>query len=160
MTLDASAIAQTIQLSVTPVFLLVATGSLLNVIAGRLARVVDRSRVLMERWPDTEGAEHDRIVAELRVADRRMAVINNSILAAVAGGIVVCLLVALLFTQAFTGVNLAVAASWAFAVAMLLLLVSLILFLIEVRLAIRTIRVPMDLLELEEMGWRNRQGRR
>lgn len=157
MTLDASAIAQTIQLSVTPVFLLVATGSLLNVIAGRLARVVDRSRVLMERWPDTEGAEHDRIVAELRVADRRMAVINNSILAAVAGGIVVCLLVALLFTQAFTGANLAVAASWAFAVAMLLLLISLILFLIEVRLAIRTIRVPMDLLELEEMGSRNRR---
>ena len=160
MSLDASAIAQTIQLSVTPVFLLVATGSLLNVIAGRLARVVDRSRVLMERWPDTEGVDHDRIVAELRVADRRMAVINNSILAAVAGGIVVCLLVALLFTQAFTGANLAVAASWAFAVAMLLLLISLILFLIEVRLAIRTIRVPMDLLELEEMGWRNRQGRR
>lgn len=160
MSLDASAIAQTIQLSVTPVFLLVATGSLLNVIAGRLARVVDRSRVLMERWPDTEGVEHDRIVAELRVADRRMAVINNSILASVAGGIVVCLLVALLFTQAFTGANLAVAASWAFAVAMLLLLISLILFLIEVRLAIRTIRVPMDLLELEEMGWRNRQGRR
>lgn len=157
MTLDASAIAQTIQLSVTPVFLLVATGSLLNVIAGRLARVVDRSRALMERWPETEGAEHDRIVAELRVADRRMAVINNSILAAVAGGIVVCLLVALLFTQAFTGVNLAVAASWAFAAAMLLLLISLILFLIEVRLAIRTIRVPMDLLELEEVGWKNRR---
>ena len=40
---------------------------------------------------------------------------------------------------------------------MLLLLVSLILFLIEVRLAIRTIRVPMDLLELEEMGWKNRR---
>ena len=160
MTPDASAIAQTIQLSVTPVFLLVATGSLLNVIAGRLARVVDRSRVLMERWPETEGAEHDRIVAELRVADRRMAVINNSILAAVAGGIVVCLLVALLFTQAFTGANLAVAASWAFAAAMLLLLVSLILFLIEVRLAIRTIRVPMDLLEIEEIGWNKRRDRR
>jgi len=159
MSIDAGAIAQTIQLSVTPVFLLVATGSLLNVIAGRLARVIDRSRVLMERWPDTEGAEHDRIVAELRVADRRMAIINNSILAAVAGGIVVCLLVALLFTQAFTGANLAVAASWAFAAAMLLLLVSLILFLIEVRLAIRTIRVPMDLLELEEMGSVNRRHR-
>ena len=160
MSLDASAIAQTIQLSVTPVFLLVATGSQLNVIAGSLARVVDRSRVLMERWPETEGAEHDRIVAELRVADRRMAVINNSILAAVAGGIVVCLLVALLFTQDFTGANLAVAASWAFAAAMLLLLVSLILFLIEVRLAIRTIRVPMDLLEIEEIGWNKRRDRR
>ena len=50
-------IAETIQLSVTPVFLLVATGSLLNVFTGRLARVIDRSRVLMERWAETEGQE-------------------------------------------------------------------------------------------------------
>src|SRR3546814_5931675 len=107
----------------------------------------------------TEGEEHGRVVAELRAADRRMRVINNSILAAVACGIVVCLLVALLFTQAFTGLNLGVAASWAFALAMLLLLVSLLLFLLEVRLAIRAIQVPMDLLEGEDMGWRQQQRR-
>ena len=159
MDLDAGAIAQTIQLSVTPVFLLVATGSLLNVIAGRLARVVDRSRTLMERWPDTQGPEHERIVAELRIADRRMGIINNSILSAVACGIVVCLLVALLFTQAVAGFDLGLAAAWVFAAAMLLLLLSLALFLIEVRLAIRTIHVPMELLELEEMGWKKRQRR-
>ena len=68
--MDAGAIAQTIQLSVTPVFLLVATGSLLNVFTGRLARVIDRSRVLMERWAETEGLEHERIVAELRSKGR------------------------------------------------------------------------------------------
>src|SRR3546814_12794195 len=67
---DAGAIAQTIQLSVTPVFLLVATGSLLNVIAGRLARVVDRSRVLLERWAGTEGVEHERVVAATPIAAR------------------------------------------------------------------------------------------
>ncbi len=154
------AIAETIQLSVTPVFLLVATGSLLNVFTGRLARVIDRSRTIMERWAETEGVEHDRIVAELRVVDRRIDVINNSIAAAVACGIVVCLLVALLFTQAVAGFDLGLAAAWVFAIAMLLLLVSLALFLLEVRLAIRTIHVPMELLELEEMGWKKRQGRR
>ena len=90
------AIAETIQLSVTPVFLLVATGSLLNVFTGRLARVIDRSRALMEIWSKTEGQEHERVVAELRVVDRRIDVINNSIAAAVACGIVVCLLVRLL----------------------------------------------------------------
>lgn len=149
-------IAETIQLSVTPVFLLVATGALLNVLTGRLARVIDRSRKLMDRWSETEGVEHDRIVAELRAVDRRMGVVNNSILAAVLCGIVVCLLVALLFAQAVAGFNLGLAASWAFMVAMLLLLASLILFLVEVRLAIRTIHVPMELLELDEMGWRRR----
>lgn len=154
------AIAETIQLSVTPVFLLVATGSLLNVFTGRLARVIDRSRALMDLWSKTEGQEHDRVVAELRVVDRRIDVINNSIAAAVACGIVVCLLVALLFTQAVAGFDLGLAAAWVFAVAMLLLLLSLALFLIEVRLAIRTIHVPMELLELEEMGWKKRRDRR
>lgn len=160
MTPDANAIAQTIQLSVTPVFLLVATGSLLNVFTGRLARVVDRSRVLIEQWGTTEGREHERLVAELRVVDRRMDIINNSIAAAVACGIVVCLLVALLFAQAFVGFNLGAAAAWVFALAMLLLLASLLLFLVEVRLATRTIHVPLELLELEEMGWRKRRGGR
>lgn len=154
------AIAEIIQISVTPVFLLVATGGLLNVFTGRLARVVDRSRTLIDLWSETEGLEHERIVAELRVVDRRIDVINNSIAAAVACGIVVCLLVALLFAQAFAGFNLGLAAAWVFAVAMLLLLASLVLFLIEVRLAIRTIHVPIELLELEEMGWKKRQGRR
>lgn len=151
------AIAQTIQLSVTPVFLLVATGSLLNVFTGRLARVVDRSRALVDRWASTEGDEHDRLVAELRVVDRRIDVINNSIAAAVACGIVVCLLVALLFAQAFTGIDLNVAAAWVFVVATLLLLASLVLFLFEVRLAIRIIHVPIELLELEEKGRQRRQ---
>jgi hypothetical protein len=154
------AIAEIIQISVTPVFLLVATGGLLNVFTGRLARVVDRSRVLIDQWGETEGDEHVRLVAELRVVDRRMDIINNSIAAAVACGIVVCLLVALLFAQAFVGFNLGAAAAWVFALAMLLLLASLVLFLVEVRLATRTIHVPLELLELEEMGWRKRQGRR
>lgn len=143
----ATVVAQTIELSVTPVFLLVATGALLNVVTGRLARVVDRSRDLMAQWAATEGEEHARVVRELRAVDRRMDVINNSILAAVACGIVVCLLVAMLFAQEMAGLNLGLAASGAFALAMLLLLVSLVLFLIEVRLAIRTIHVPMELLE-------------
>lgn len=39
-----SAVAHVIQLSVAPVFLLAGIGSILNVLAHRLARVVDRAR--------------------------------------------------------------------------------------------------------------------
>ncbi|NJS14930.1 MAG: DUF2721 domain-containing protein [Sphingopyxis sp.] len=158
--IETGIIAQTIQLSVAPVFLLVATGALLNVLTGRLARVVDRSRDLITRWAETEGREHERLVTELRAADRRMDVINNSILSAVGCGITVCLLVTLLFLQELLRLDLGIAVSAVFALAMLLLLGSLILFLIEVRLAIRTIHVPIELLELEEMGWQRRKDRR
>ncbi len=40
-----STIAETIQLSLSPVFMLAGVGSLLNVLAGRLSRVVDRARL-------------------------------------------------------------------------------------------------------------------
>jgi Protein of unknown function (DUF2721) len=89
-----------------------------------------------------------------------MDIINNSILSAVSCGITVCLLVTLLFVQELLRLDLGIAVSAVFALAMLLLLASLILFLIEVRLAIRTIHVPMELLELEEMGWQRRKDRR
>jgi uncharacterized protein YacL len=151
-------IAQTIQQAIAPALLLVSAGGVLSVISERLARVVDRSRVLMSQYAGTEGKEHDRLVVELRAADRRMRLINNSIMLCVASGIVVCLLVSILFLQELTRVNLGYAVSAALSLAMLLLLAALVLFLAEVRIAIRMIHVPMELLELEEQG-RRRQGR-
>lgn len=142
-------IAQTIQLSVAPVFLLVAMGNLLGVYSGRLARVVDRSRDLMARHADTHGSEHLDLVTELRALDRRMSVINLSMLFAVGSGFVVCLLVALLFLQHAGGFDLGMAVSACFVFAMLLMMLSLGWFLVEVQLAIRTIHVPIELLERE-----------
>jgi hypothetical protein len=142
-----AALTQTIQIALGPVFLLVAVGGLLNVITGRLARVVDRSRDLMDRYSDTDGATHARLVNELRIVDRRMDIINWSIALCVACGIVVCLMVAMLFLAGSGQRELALPISASFILAMLLLLGALILFLIEVRLAIRTIHVPTEMLE-------------
>ena len=141
------ALAQTIQIALAPVFLLVAMGSLLNVVTGRLARVVDRSRELMARHAKTSGEEHTRLVAELRMLDRRMDIINWSIALCVACGIVVCLMVSMLFLMGSGREALETPIAASFIFAMLLLLAALIMFLAEVRLAIRTIHVPMELLE-------------
>ena len=46
-----STIAQTIQLSLAPVFMLAGIGQMLNVLAGRLSRVIDRARKLEELHP-------------------------------------------------------------------------------------------------------------
>lgn len=54
-------IAQTIRLALAPAFLLVGIGNLLGVFAGRLARVVDRSRGLMALHGATTGTEHERL---------------------------------------------------------------------------------------------------
>ncbi len=141
------ALAQTIQIALGPVFLLVAVGGLLTVIMGRLARVVDRSRDLIDRHAHTQGEAHTRLVAELRIIDRRMDIINWSIALCVACGIVVCLMVAMLFLMGSGKYALALPISASFILAMMLLLGALILFLMEVRIAIGTIHVPLEFLE-------------
>jgi len=63
-------IVQTIQLALTPVFVLVAIGNILNILSTRLGRVVDRARILQERHGTTQGMEHDMVV-ELGRAGRQ-----------------------------------------------------------------------------------------
>ena len=86
-----------LQTALTPAFLLVAVGSLLNVLTGRLSRIVDRSRDLQRQHAETEGAAHQRVVDELRIVERRMRVVGSSILLAVLSAITVCVMIAILF---------------------------------------------------------------
>ncbi len=144
---DLAILGRTIQSAVAPVFLLVATGNLINVMTGRLARVVDRSRSLEERYAATTGVEHERVVWELRRLDRRMGLVNTAIALAVACGVTVCLMVAGLFAGEVAGFATGVAVAALFVVAMALLIASLAIFLVEVRQATVTIRVRAELLE-------------
>lgn len=149
-----SDVLRIIQLAIAPVFLLAGIGSILNVIAGRLNRVVDRSRIV-ERWHgETEGEEHARHVKELRLIDRRITLASNAIFLCVASAVAVCLLVTLLFIAELMRANLAQAVAVLFVVAMALLAVGLILFLIETRVAVRAIKVREELLERERRNWR------
>lgn len=142
-------IAQTISLSVSPVFLLAGLGAILNLIAGRLARVVDRARALEALHPRSQGTEHDRHVAELRLLDRRMAIINAALFLGVASAIAICVVVALLFLAELADLRIGTMVALLFILAMVLVTLGLIFFLIEVRLSLSATRVRVELLERE-----------
>jgi hypothetical protein len=55
---DLAAVISVLQTALTPAFLLVAVGSLLNVLTGRLSRIVDRSRDLQRQYAQTDGKAH------------------------------------------------------------------------------------------------------
>jgi hypothetical protein len=154
-----SSIAQTIQLAIAPVFLLAGIGALLNVLAGRLARIVDRSRVLEKLHAGSEGEEHQRHVDELRIVDRRMRLTNTAIALIVASAITVCTLVALLFITQLAGLPFRVAVTIAFVLGMMLLIAGLVLFLVEINLALKYLHVREELLERDDRrrrGWRRK----
>lgn len=140
-------IAQTIQLSVSPVFMLAGIGALLNVLAGRLSRVVDRARAVEQLHPRSTGPEHDRHVWELRLLDRRMSVINAALILAVSSAVMTCLVVASLFVAELTKVHIGTAVAISFILAMVLLISALVSFLIEVRMSLIAIHIRPELLE-------------
>ena len=142
-------IAQTIQLALAPVFVLVAIGNIMNILSGRLARVVDRSRVLQAMHGTTEGPEHDLLVREIRVIDRRIHLIGRAILLLVVSGLTIGLTVGLLFVEEILKTDLQQVAAAAFLIAVGLLMSALVLFLREIRLATSTLRIPETYLELE-----------
>lgn len=144
-----STVSETIQAAIAPVFLLAGIGAILNVMVGRLARIVDRSRQVEALHPRSTGPEHDRHVAELRLIDRRVSVINTAIFLCVASALAICTVVALLFVSRLINLHLGGLIAGAFIVSMLLLMAGLVYFLFEVRLSLGSIHVREELLELD-----------
>jgi hypothetical protein len=145
---DLAAVISVLQTALTPAFLLVAVGSLLNVLTGRLSRIVDRSRELQRQYADTEGTAHDRVVSELRIIEKRMRVVGSSILYAVLSAMSVCVEIAMLFLMGLSQFSAAWVAVAVFMLALALLSACLFQFVREIRLATYAIYVPEEYLEL------------
>ena len=141
-------IAQTIQLALAPVFVLVAIGNMLNLISTRLGRVVDRSRILQDLHTTTEGIAHDMVVQEIRLVDRRMALSTRAIKLLVTSSLMIGTTVALLFLEEVIHVNLQMVAAGTFIVALAMLMWGLLLFLRETQVAAHALQIPRDYLEL------------
>lgn len=142
-------IAQTIQLALAPVFVLVAIGNIIATLTQRLGRVVDRSRELQARHGQTSGAEHDMIVREIRVLDRRIVLISGALRLLVTAGLCIGITVVLLFLAEFTPVALTPVAAITFILAIALLMTALLLFLRETQAATDALRIPESYLEAD-----------
>jgi hypothetical protein len=137
-------IAHLIQLAIAPVFLLAGVGSILNVLAQRLARVVDRARRLEVEFETLEPDGQGPARAELRLLDRRMTVVNLAISCCTASALFVCLVVAILFVADLASFRFGRPIAWLFILTMAMLICGLLLFLYEVRLAMRSLRIRRD----------------
>lgn len=142
-----STVSETIQAAIAPVFLLAGIGAILNVMVGRLARIVDRARQVEQLHPRSTGHEHDRHVWELRLIDRRISVINNAIFLCVSSALAICFVVAVMFISRLINLHVGALVAGAFILSMLLLMAGLVYFLFEVRMSLEAIHVREELLE-------------
>lgn len=147
-----STIANLIQLSIAPVFLLAGVGAILNVMATRLSRVVDRVRRLEAEFAGTSEIVQRLARAELSRLGKRMKLINWAITAVTAGALTVCLVVAVLFVGGLADSSVGNIIAALYVLTMALLVTGLVLFLLEVRLASRNLRVRYELLDVDLEG--------
>ncbi|ABE50643.1 DUF2721 domain-containing protein [Methylobacillus flagellatus] len=129
--LNVANVANVIQLAVAPAFLLTGSGAMLGVMAGRLARVVDRFRELHE----SGGWDHAQKSQEMHRLLRRSRWIHRAISLTSLAALLVCVVIATLFAAAEVGWNPSRIVSLLFICAMGSLVFGLLCFLREIALS-------------------------
>jgi multidrug efflux pump subunit AcrB len=144
MTAQPVDIAHLIQVALTPIFLISAIGVTLNVLTSRLARIVDRARVIEDRALHPDHINDARELGlQLKILERRSRWINAAIALIILSALFIALVVVMLFVNAFLRWELAAFIAAMFILSMFTLAAALLAFLIEVRIATRTLRIGL-----------------
>ncbi len=124
-------LSKAIQLSVAPVFLLTGIGALMNVISGRLGRIVDNARRTKEALDAGETLQE----WQQSIYGRRMWLTIRVIELLTAAALLISGVVAVMFFSVISQINLTPVVVPMFITAMLLVMLASICFLREVRMA-------------------------
>jgi len=130
-----------IQLALAPAFLLSGIGALLNVMAGRLARIVDRGRYLAEARDTAAPSADDSRELEQEDLEVRRHLTSVAITVTTIAALLICIVIARLFVEVMLDTPLKWLIAGLFSAAMVALVVGLAFFLREVHLAMSTVRI-------------------
>ena len=134
-------VGHAIQLALAPAFLLTGIAGLLNVMAGRLARIIDRGRRLSELSQSDSTPLSDAQSHELGSLERRRYLASAAITACTFAALVVCMVIASLFLQVLLQLDLGWLIGLSFTIATVAMVTGLGYFLREVHMATQSIRI-------------------
>lgn len=140
-------ITNAIQLALAPVFLLTAISGMLNVMSGRLSRIIDRGRALTEREELIASYGQEEIQNELRMLERRRHITSRAITMFTIAALLVCLVIVTLFIEVMISASLNWTIGALFILSTLGLVIGLGYFLREVYLASSTVRIRVKMKE-------------
>ena len=131
-------VSHIIQISVAPVFLLTGVGTNLMVLTNRLARIIDRARIL-EELLESSNTSHPQDNHEIDILYRRRHLINRAITLSTSCALLICLVIATLFIGDALNIALNRFIASLFVLAMFALIGSFIYFLREIFIATKTL---------------------
>ena len=141
---EVSEIAHVIQLAVAPVFLLTGIGAILAVMTNRLGRVIDRARLLEGRLDNADEKRTRSMRRELYTLARRARLVSHAITLCTTTALLICTVIAVLFSSAFLPFDVTLPVAFLFIAAMLSFFLGLLNFLREIFLATASMKIGPD----------------
>ena len=137
-----AAVAHAIQLSVAPVFLLSGVAAILAVMTSRLARIIDRARVLESQLGGVAPEKIARLHNELATLSRRAKLIHRSITLCTITALLICAVIVTAFLGVvFLRADLSMPMAVLFVAAMVTFFSGLVFFLREIFIATTNLRI-------------------
>ncbi len=138
-------VGEVIRLAVAPVFLLSGVGIMLTVFTNRLARAVDRARVIERSAANVPEAEQAREIHEpLATLARRGRLLNYAITLCTICALLVAVVVVVLFLGESFNFRISYAIDALFIAAMLSFIGAILCFLREVFIATAALRIGLS----------------
>ena len=139
---DLSTVTHGIQLAVAPVFLLTAVSGMIAAVAGRLARIIDRARLLENRLEAGEVAEPKatKMYEELGELRQRGWLVNGCLALLTFCAMLIGITIILLFLGETSELPILKIATVCFLSGVVSFLLALVCFLVETLLATRLLR--------------------
>ncbi len=139
-----SSLLPIIQFAITPVILISGMGALMITLTNRMARIVDRTRDLAEKIPDSDPDERSHLEEQLAIMWRRTLMIRRAVTANGLSMLVSCLMIVALFVAAMFEWNMRIVVLLLFAASILLLTASLVDFLRDIFISLHALKLQVD----------------
>ena len=133
-----------LQIAIGPTILVSGVGLLLLTMTNRLGRIIDRTRQLGRELRSDSAPDPGRARAQLAILLSRAAIVRAAIASASLSVLLAAILVIVIFLGALFGTGPAAAVAGLFIGCMAALIVSLVLFIRDVNLSLKALRLEIE----------------
>ena len=132
-----------LQIAVAPVILISGVGLLLLSLTNRFGRAVDRARLLRRGLLEASSIERPQLTEQVNNLYRRAGLIRTAIVMAAASELFAALLIITLFVEQLWNWPAAFIAGGLFVLCLAALIVSLIAFMLDIRLSLAALKLEL-----------------
>ena len=139
-----------LQTAIGPTILISGVGLLLLTMTNRLARTIDRARIITRELPATTDTDHATDIEQLRILWRRARMIRLSIALASASALFAALLIIVLFVTALLQMETAWLICTLFIFCLACLIASLMVFIHDINQGLMALKLELPRKALDQ----------